>query len=136
MRNLFDVLVLLSLFSPVLLVLAGLAYRALRADPMDTAMDQFEDDAIELPTVDAILGNEQARALARQHIGSIIFDEDGFRDEPGMMKRHPITHSVISATRLDGGVQTLERRPWTMGDEHLSRAKQLAEMLGVEFREI
>ena len=89
--------------------------------PMDQALGQFDGDMLELPTVDEMLGDFRARERALQHIGSIGFNTDACE---------------IFVTRLDGGVQTLERRASAPNDNLLERAKLLATELGVEFREI
>jgi hypothetical protein len=133
---LVNVLVLIVASSPAWLYWSWQAYRRAYPAPMDRALGEIEGDVVELPTIDEMLGDEKARERARRHIGSVGFDGDGFKEEFHPLRRHPITHSVIFVTRLDGGVQTLERRPWEIGDEHLDRAKLLAAMLGVEFREL
>ena len=125
---------LASMF-PLVLMGGWMTFRHFFPNPMDQALEELEGDVIKLPTVDEILFDAQAREQARRHIGSVGFDLEGFQ-EAKLMERNEKAYSVIFVTRVDGGSQTLERRVYVSGDEHLSRAKQLAAILGVEFSEI
>ena len=111
------------------------AYRRRHPSALEHAIAQSNGESVELPDVDTMLGDAHARSRALAHIGSVGFDADGHIVEGTGTTRTQV-YSEIFVTRLDGGIQTLERKPSEPGDAHLERARLLAHMLEVEFREI